>query len=353
MAEAAGRDYEEQYEAGVVQCVTRIVEGRADKDRVIRENTARDIELIDYFFGDRRYTMTKLVVFPEFFLTSVPESRSHEDYLLRSIELPGEYTEPFAAAARRHGIYIAGNCFELDREWPGRCFNTSWIIDPQGEMILKYRKLNGTQIGISTNTNPGDMYAAYVERYGRDALFPVVDTPIGRLACLTCYDVNFPEVARCLALKGAEVLLMPTGDGYYFAREHRLMKQARCYENSCYLVTATHGEFVGRRPRFVQRGYSEIIDMNGNPVRTIDGPGECTLTGLVDLRALRLKRSRPGYFNFIVGLRSSLYAQVYAEAPTWPLDTWGEEIMQSNAEAHAKGREILEELYARGVFARP
>lgn len=349
----AEKEYFEQYEAGVIQCVTRMVGGHSDKEKVIRENLDRNLELIDYQFSDRRYSMTKLIVFPEFFLTGFPESQSLKDYLKCSVTLPGEFTQPFSQRAERYGIFIAGNCYEVDPEWPGRCFNTSWIIDPNGEMILKYRKINGTQIGISANTNPSDMYSQYVERYGIDGIFPVVDTPIGKLACLTCYDVNFPEVARCLALKGAEVLIMPTGDGYYFGKEHRLMKRARCYENSCYMVTANHGEFIGGRPRFVQCGHSEIIDMNGKSVNTIEGTGESTLSGLIDLRALRLKRNQVGFFNFLVNLRGNLYAKVYEDTPTWPLDNWNNEIMQSSKEAFALGNQILEHFYQQGIYIRP
>lgn len=347
------RDYVEQYEAGVIQSVTRMLSD-GEKDEVIQENLNRNMEMIDYQFGDRRYSRTKLIVFPEFFLTGFTESRSLEDYIAASIELPGKYTQPISDRAKKYGIYIAGNSYEYDPRFSDSCFNTSWIIDPEGEMILKYRKLNATQMGIVCYTNPADMYSACMEHFDSiDDLFPVVDTPIGRLACLTAYDINFPELARCLVLKGAEILIMPTGEGYYYAKQHRLMRRARCYENSCYLVTANHGEFIGGRPRFVQRGYSEIFDMNGDSVATIDGPGEATLSGLIDLRALRLKRSRTGFFNFVVNLRASLYAQIYKEAPTWPLDHWGKETMKNSDEASALGKEILEGLYEKDIFVRP
>jgi predicted amidohydrolase len=226
-------------------------------------------------------------------------------------------------------------------------------VGPEGTVILRYRKLNDTQCYLPTSTNPGDIYSAYVERYGLEGLFPVVDTPIGRLACLTCYDVNFPEVARCLALRGAEILCMPTGEGYTFQAKHRLMKRARAYENTCYLVTANHGEFIGRRPRHQQRGYSEIIDFTGETVALADGPGECTVSGRIDLRALREARHRVDFFNFLVGLRASLYAPIYANAPTWPLDGWLDHPLQSNEEAVAMGEAIRDRLYAQGIFVPP
>jgi len=340
------------YQATAVQFVTQVVDAPEDNERVVKTNLDRALDLVDYVFEDPRYA-SKLLVFPEFFLTGVPESRRHEEYLARAMTIPGDVTAAFGERARRYGAYIAGNAFERDEEWPDRVFNTSWIVGPGGEVVLRYRKLNDTQTYMPTSTNPGDIYSAYVERYGIQALFPVVDTEIGRLACLTCYDINFPEVARCLALQGAEVLVMPTGEGYSFHRHHRLMKRARAYENTCYLVTANHGGFVGRRPNAQQRGYSEVIDFHGDPVACADGPGEATISGRVDLAALRDARARVGDHNFLVALRASLYAPQYAAAEHWPLDHWAGAPLRDNAEALALGQDVRESLYRSGVLVRP
>ena len=96
---------------------------------------------------------------------------------------------------------MAGNTFELDPDWPGRVFNTSFIIDERGEVILKYRKHNDAFVPV--NTHPGDVYTQFVERYGEDALFPVVDTSIGRLACMTCYDVAIPRGGSMSCAEGS------------------------------------------------------------------------------------------------------------------------------------------------------
>ena len=80
-------------------------------------------------------------------------------------------------------------------------FNTSFIIDERGEVILKYRKHNDAFVPV--NTHPGDVYTQFVERYGEDALFPVVDTSIGRLACMTCYDVAIPRGGSMSCAEGS------------------------------------------------------------------------------------------------------------------------------------------------------
>ena len=59
--------------------------------------------------------------------------------------MPGEITAPFQAKAAELGIYIGGNQFEADPEWPLRHFNTSWLIDPAGQVILRYRRIHTAQ----------------------------------------------------------------------------------------------------------------------------------------------------------------------------------------------------------------
>lgn len=336
-----------------IQPIIRVVTDKKSRDQRIRENLSRNMEIIDMLCVDARYK-SKVVVFPEFFLTSVPESRKHEEYMMRSIYVPGKETEIMSAKAREHGLYIVGNVFELDDQWPDRCFNTSFIIDPKGNVALKYRKVNDTQIYSPTNTNTGDVYSRFVEMYGEDALFPVLDTPLGRLSCLTCYDINFPEVARILSLKGAEVIFMPTGDGYGWAKRHAIMRQARAMENMVYIVSVTHGKFMyGARPEHQQAGNSGITDFAGNITDIADGPGELTISGIIDIQSLRERRAMLNHFNYLVGFRGTLYAKYYEKAPTWPLDNWLEKPMRSNQEALELGQKILEGLYEKGIYVRP
>ena len=74
----------------------------------------------------------------------------------------------------------AGMGLSARPEWPGRFFNTSFIINPWGEIILKHWKHNHNAF-LLPYTSPCDVYDEFVRRYGREALFPVVDTPVGRL----------------------------------------------------------------------------------------------------------------------------------------------------------------------------
>ncbi|MFQ5913220.1 MAG: nitrilase-related carbon-nitrogen hydrolase [Nitrospinota bacterium] len=337
----------ECYGVTCVQAETHVVTEAETRDETVRRNLDRAVELLDFVGGEVRFD-TRLVVFPEFFLTGVPEDRFIESYVRNASPIPGPETDPLAEKAAEHGFFVAANTFEADPDWPGRVFNTSFIIDDGGKVILKYRKHNDAYAPV--NTHPGDVYTEFVERYGEDALFPVVDTRIGRLACITCYDINFPEAARCYALKGAEVLIMPTGEGHTFVRKQHLMRRARAYENAVYVVTANHGRFYGGpRPTFQQGGYSEIINPEGDVLQSTGGPGEATVSAVIDIAALRRKRSKVDFFNFLACFRGSLYAREYLRHEAWPLDAQADKPIESNRENFDLGRRVLESLNLPGV----
>ena len=88
---------------------------------------------------------------------------------------------------------------EADPRWPGVVFNTTCLVGPEG-ILYKYRKVN-PWIPYEVHASPHDL-PGYDE-----PLFPVADTPIGRIGCAICYDWLFPEAIRQLAANGAEVLM--------------------------------------------------------------------------------------------------------------------------------------------------
>ncbi|MEK0326822.1 MAG: nitrilase-related carbon-nitrogen hydrolase, partial [Nitrosopumilus sp.] len=135
------------YNIAIMQCNIRYILNPALKKEIISENLNRDLELIDGFmkFGGK----PKIIQFPEFFLSGFWTGRSMKDWLEVAIQMPGDETDKIAQKAIEHNIYIAGNNYEVDPEWPGRYFNTSFLINPQGKIILKYRSLNVTSSTFS------------------------------------------------------------------------------------------------------------------------------------------------------------------------------------------------------------
>ena len=117
--------------------------------------------------------------------------------------IPGPSTAFFGELARQHGVVIVTSLFE--RRAPGLYHNTAVVLERDGTIAGKYRK---THI-------PDD--PAYYEKFyftPGDLGFHPIDTSAGRLGVLVCWDQWYPEAARLMALRGADLLVYPTAIGY-------------------------------------------------------------------------------------------------------------------------------------------
>ncbi|KAA6182898.1 carbon-nitrogen hydrolase [Thiohalocapsa marina] len=117
--------------------------------------------------------------------------------------VPGPTTRRLGAVAAELGIVIVGSLFE--RRGPGLYHNTAVVLDADGRLCGTYRKMH-------IPDDPG-FYEKFYFTPG-DLGFEPVDTAVGRLGVLVCWDQWFPEAARLMALAGAELLLYPTAIGW-------------------------------------------------------------------------------------------------------------------------------------------
>lgn len=117
--------------------------------------------------------------------------------------IPGPDTEVFSAAARKHGIVLVTSLFE--KRAPGIYHNTAVVFEKDGSIAGKYRKMH----------IPDD--PAYYEKFyftPGDLGFHPIETSVGKLGVLVCWDQWYPEAARLMALAGAELLIYPTAIGW-------------------------------------------------------------------------------------------------------------------------------------------
>lgn len=117
--------------------------------------------------------------------------------------IPGPTTERLATAARNNGIVVVGSLFE--RRAPGLFHNTAVVLDRDGRLAGRYRKMH----------IPDD--PAFYEKFyftPGDLGFEPIDTSVGRLGVLVCWDQWYPEAARLMAMAGAEVLIYPSAIGW-------------------------------------------------------------------------------------------------------------------------------------------
>lgn len=316
-----------------------------------QKNLERAVELIS---RSADWNPSRIYVLPEFFLTGAGGAGSPQGRSLVCVRIPGPETERLGALAKQVQAYIAGMVWEIMDDWPDRYWNTAFIISPEGQVILKYHK----HYDPTGKTKPGDVYDEYIARYGEDALFPVVDTPIGRMGCLTCYDINFPEMARCLALNGAEILLHPTSEGRApFLLEDQggweIGKRSRAYENMAYVISANQGSFLGSDfPAERMRGRSQIIDFNGRVVTIAETTGEAIVQADIEIERLRQCRARM-QMNFLAQLQPHIHAPVYAKRSLWPKHLWSAQPPANDAANVRAGLEVIRRLQEEGLLVPP
>jgi predicted amidohydrolase len=346
------------YKAALIQHETQVIVDPKDRDAIVEQNLERILTLIQWTFN--RVGEVRLAAFSEYGIIGQFRPRSVEEWLELAEPVPGPVTDRIGEEAERLGVYVVGNIYERDDSWPGRLFNTTFIVSPEREVIHKYRKINGPNNLNTIYTGPGDVYSEYTERYGDMSMFPVVDTEIGVLGTLVCTDIIFPEMARALALQGAEVLIHPTAEPWSDVdQKWDVFRRARAHENMAYFLSVCAGAFLGSdRPRCGYRGHSQVVDYNGNVLSVAAGPGEAVCVGTVDIEAQReLRTRRPGpsghEWNQLVELRTELFAEVYRRAGRWPNDGWADRLLGSTAETRELAREIIDRLVDEGRLKEP
>jgi predicted amidohydrolase len=269
------------------------------------ERIDRQIAASKMFSGDD----LKLVVLPEYFLTSFPTGPDLPTWAARACLLQdGPEYKALGEVAKKNGVYLSGNAYEIDPKFSDLSFQVSFIINDQGELILRYRRL----ISMYTAT-PHDVWDKFIDVYGVEAAFPVADTPLGKLACIASEEILFPEVARALALRGAEVFLHSSSEtGSPQATKKGIAKRARAVENLAYVVSANSAGIAGIDiPMASTDSGSMVIDYEGR-ILAEAGYGESMVAlTQIDPAIIRHVRGRVGMDNYLARLRLEPFATTY------------------------------------------
>lgn len=292
------------------------VETRAVNQRPVDEARAMIMAAIERISGQISATKRflgqdlKLVVLPEYALTGFPWGDTPEEWLARAaVDMHGREYDALAKAAEASGVFIVSNLYERDPNFPHLYFQANVIVSPSGEQVLRYRRL------ISMFApSPFDIWDAYLDIYGAEAILPVCDTEIGKLGTIASEEILYPEIARCLASKGAEVLLHPTSEvSSPLPTPKSITRHARAVENMAYVVSANSGGLPGCGiPENSTDGGSEIIDFKGRILARAGAGESINAFSEISLAELRAYRQRPGMGNLLSRHPMEIWAGEYA-----------------------------------------
>jgi predicted amidohydrolase len=208
----------------------------------------------------------------------------------------GEAIRRLAAACAALRVYAVVGLLELD-EATGVLYNSAVVAGPEGAAYW-YRKCHLPVLGI-------DRYV------GQGAELPAFDLPFARVGILICYDVRFPEAARSLALRGIDLLVVPTNWPAGAESAPEFLTRARAWENRVY-VAACNRVGVERGTRFI--GRSQIVAPDGVFLAQADGESDTILYADIDVRQARQKKLvfEPGVFELdpVGGRRPDLYGDL-------------------------------------------
>ncbi|QOV22467.1 carbon-nitrogen hydrolase family protein [Anabaenopsis elenkinii] len=222
-------------------------------------------------------------------LIGLPENFSfmgeEKDKLAQAEEIYHETTKFLRKMAQRFQVTILGGSFPLPVENTGKVYNTTVLIDPSGEELLRYHKVHLFDVNVPDGNTYRESSTVVA---GHELPSVYFSDKLGNIGLSVCYDVRFPELYRHLSDKGAEVMFVPAAFTAFTGKDHwQVLLQARAIENTAYVIApAQTGNNYGRR---YTHGHAVIIDPWG--VILADA-GEQPGIAIAEIKPSRLEQVR-------------------------------------------------------------
>ncbi|KVM07635.1 carbon-nitrogen hydrolase [Burkholderia ubonensis] len=217
---------------------------------------------------------TKLVVFPETTLSGFPTRENVAD-IAQTLDGPG--LSAVRNAARQKGVAVAVGLAERDGD---QFYNTTVLVDEQGDIALRYRKTHlwASDVGVFT---PGDRFATCIWN----------GLTVG---LLICYDIEFPETARAIGALDADLLIVTNGNMDPFGPVHRRAIAARAMENQMFALMVNRCGSGDDNLTFA--GLSALVDPFGETAIEL-GRDEAVVQASLDLTRLEASREHYCYLH--------------------------------------------------------
>lgn len=224
----------------------------------------------------------QLAVFPEYFtvqlLTLGDVKRPIQEQIRDLSKQVPRYMELMSGLARKHKMYICAGTIPVHEPDDDRIYNECFFFSPKGEYGIQ---------GKVHMTRFEDEEWMISPRGG----LKIFETAFGKVVVLICYDVEFPENVRALALAGADLVLVPTALMAPYGFIPRAMVPTRAYENQVFLAYANR---CGREGAFEYYGESCVIGPDGAELARA-GAGEALITADLDRERLAASRALNTY----------------------------------------------------------
>lgn len=233
----------------------------------------------------------RLVLFPEAFVSAYPRGldfgavvgsrteegrRDFQRYWESSVDVPGPAVDALAETARAHEIYLVVGVVERDR---GTLYCTVLFFGPDGGYLGKHRKVMPTAS------------ERLVWGFGDGSTMPVLDTPLGRVGAVICWENYLPLMRAAMYAKGVEIYCAPTADqrDSWLASMRHIAVEGRCFVLSCNQFNRRRDFPADYRTPFgddpdtvLSRGGSCIVDPFGQFLAGPDTDGEAILVAEID-----------------------------------------------------------------------
>lgn len=232
----------------------------------------------------------RLICFPEIQLSPFFPQYEGRDASRWAIAPDSHYIRGVQNACREAGIYAAPNFYVEEN---GQRYDMSLLIDDRGEILGRQKMVHIAQAACFYEQ---DYYTPSEEG------FTVFDTPLGRIGIVVCFDRHYPESVRTLALRGADLILIPTANTK--AEPSELFQweiRVQAFQNSVNIAMCNR---VGAEGEMAFSGESIVADHNGS-LAALAGDGEVLLFCDVDLSAAAQTRKTKPYTSL---RRPEMYA---------------------------------------------
>jgi omega-amidase len=219
----------------------------------------------------------ELIVLPEIFYYpyEIDKLISHADKDDRILNLLREW-------AKTHQKYLCTG--SLVEKRGKEYYNTAYLIDPGGNIMLKYSKCHLFNVDLPT------LKVRESAVFCKGNNIKVADCELGKIGILICYDIRFPEMARLLSAQGAEIILVPAAFNTVTGPAHwEITFRSRAVENQCFVAAASPAR--NKKSQYQAYGHSLVVDPWGR-VLAEAGSGEEIVYARLELQMLTEIRAR-------------------------------------------------------------